>query len=241
MRLVNRNSSKDNPQLFRGVLTGILRVAKESIFSGLNNLGVYTLLAVEFNTDFGFTESEVKTLLADYQLADRYDEVAAWYNGYLFGGQVIYNPWSILNYIASQDKLPRPYWLNTGDYTLIDQLVTRGGRELRAELLQLLEDETLIRPIYDDIVMRDIEKLDDLLWSFLLFSGYLKCGPQPVRRNWYELKIPNREIKRIYEDMVERWFELKVRLTNLESLVSLKFYDWLSSSEARSCGSSSIR
>lgn len=219
MRNLLSGGLKDNQHLFKGVLTGILRVAKESIFSGLNNLGVHTLLSVEFNTAFGFTEAEVKTILEYYGLADRYAELASWYNGYLFGGEVIYNPWSVLNYVASKDHQLRPYWLNTGSMELIEQLVTRGGSELREELEQLLSGQGITRPIYDNIVMRDLERRDNLLWSFLLFSGYLKVVEQ-VREDEYTLNIPNREIESVYRTLIIVWFEEKVRLPQLETMLT---------------------
>lgn len=210
---------KDNDCLFKGVLTGVLRVAKESVFSGLNNLGVYTLLDPEFNTAFGFTDLEVRKLLQDYEISDHYDTVAHWYNGYIFGGEEIYNPWSLLNFTASKDKAPRPYWVNTASTELIDALATQGGRELREEVGVLLEDGMIEKPIYDSIVMRDLETGDNLLWSFLLFSGYLKCIKHKGRRKNYLLKIPNEEVKIIYEEMVERWFAMKTSFNQIETML----------------------
>lgn len=210
---------KDNRYLFKGAVTGILRIAKESIFSGLNNLGVYTLLAREFRSAFGFTESEIRHLLADYELADRYAEVAGWYNGYLFGGDVIYNPWSVLNYIASQDRQPRPYWVNTGSNDLLESLLTRGGRELRGELTQLLAGQSVTKPITETIVMRDLPRRDDLVWSFFLFSGYLKPVDLNVERNWYDLRIPNAEVRYAYEELIERWFAETLDLSHLKDML----------------------
>jgi hypothetical protein len=220
MRNLLSGGFKDNPHLYKGVMTGILRVAKESIFSSLNNPGVFTLLSMEFNTVFGFTESEVKAMLDYYDLGEQYDLVSHWYNGYLFGGEVIYNPWSVLNYIMSKDKQFRPYWLNTGSTELLDRLVTRGGTELREELEALLVGQTITRPIYDSIVMRDLDTQNDLLWSFLLFSGYLKPSTQSIRRNWYELAVPNEEVRLVYEDLIERWFKNKVELPQLEMMLT---------------------
>jgi len=210
---------KDNPYLFKGVLTGILRIAKESIFSSLNNLGVHTVLSTEFNTVFGFTEAEVKAMLDYYELGEQYDLVAQWYNGYLFGGEVIYNPWSVLNYVTSKDKQFRPYWLNTGSMDLIEQLITRGGTELRVELEILLDGQSITKPVHDNIVMRDLDKSDDLLWSFLLFSGYLKVVEQ-IEENIYHLQIPNQEVKQIYRDLIRRWFTEKIKIPQLEAMLT---------------------
>ncbi len=220
MRNLLSGGLKDNPYLFKGVLTGILRVAKESIFSGLNNLGVYTLLAEEFNSAFGFTEQEVKDLLEAYHSSDRYAEVAYWYNGYVFGGRVIYNPWSVINYVSSKAKRPRSYWVNTASTDLIERLFTREGRELREELEQLLEGQTIIKPVYETIVMRDLDRRDQLLWSFLLFSGYLKCTGQVIGKNQYELQIPNEEVRQIYENLIDHWFEDKIDVTRLEEMLT---------------------
>ncbi|MCP4105244.1 MAG: AAA family ATPase [Desulfobacteraceae bacterium] len=219
MRNLLSGGLKDNKYLFKGVLTGILRVAKESIFSSLNNLGVYTLLSKEFNTCFGFTVDEVRSMLEYYKLSETYENVALWYNGYLFGGEVIYNPWSVLNYAMSKDKWFRPYWLNTGSMDILEQLVTRGGTELREELEQLLAGETITRQVYDNIVMRDLERRDNLLWSFLLFSGYLKVV-EDLGRQKYSLGIPNYEVEQIYQDLVRMWFEEKVRLPQLEAMLT---------------------
>jgi len=209
---------KDNRHLFKGVLTGILRVAKESVFSGLNNLGVFTLLDPEFNTDFGFTDEEVRKLLADYGISDHYDRVSHWYNGYLFGGEVIYNPWSVLNFTASRDKDPRPYWVNTASTDIIDNLATRGGRELREEVGVLLENGVIEKPVYDSIVMRDLEKRDDLLWSFLLFSGYLK-SVQKIDDENRMLAIPNNEVRLIYRNLIRTWFDEKVESNRIEEML----------------------
>jgi hypothetical protein len=210
---------KDNKHLFKGVVTGILRIARESIFSGLNNLGVYTLLMEEFNTGFGFTEEEIKTLLNDSGIAGRYDEVSYWYNGYNFGGEVIYNPWSILNYTASKKKQPRLYWINTGDPSIINNLATRGGKALREELGRLIEGKAITKPVYENIVMKDLEKNDNLLWSFLLFSGYLKIVEQVDYEN-YKLQIPNREVYMIYRELIRTWFDEKIEANTLEEMLT---------------------
>lgn len=209
---------KDNPHMFRSVITGILRVAKESVFSGLNNPGVYTLLNREFSTFFGFTEEEVAQLLNNYSMSDRYKDVREWYNGYLFGGEVIYNPWSIVQFIRRKPEFPAPYWVNTADTGMIDRLATRGGRELREEIGLLLEGKSITKPVYDSIVMRDLEKQDDLLWSFLVFSGYLKPAGQ-IDFQMMELKIPNKEVQVIYRNLVRTWFGEKIESSRLAAVL----------------------
>lgn len=200
---------KDNPHLFRGVLTGILRVAKESIFSGLNNLGVYTILDEKHSESFGFTEPDVKALLKAFDMTDRFEDVSQWYDGYRFGRSGIFNPWSLLNFIDGNGET-KAYWTNTGDMSMIDRLATRGGKEIREEIGQLLEGKTIRRPVYETIVMRDLDLRDDLLWSFLLFSGYLTPVGDAEYRNRRSLVIPNEEVRLVYEELVIRWFSEKI-------------------------------
>ncbi|MDM8549011.1 AAA family ATPase [Desulfobacterales bacterium HSG2] len=209
---------KDNVNLFKGVLTGILRVARESVFSGLNNPGVYTLLDEEFDTCFGFTEEETGALLGDFGIPDRLGEVSHWYNGYLFGQRVIYNPWSVLSYTASKSRKARPWWVNTADTGLIDKLATRSGKELREELGQLIEGKRLEKPVYESIVMRDLETRDDLLWSLLVFSGYLKPAEQKDDE-CFALEIPNNEVRIIYREMIRRWFDEKIESNQLREML----------------------
>ena len=209
---------KDNQYLFKGVLTGILRIARESIFSGLNNPGVYTVLDKQFQNAFGFREDEVEALLTEYGLSDHYDEVAYWYNGYRFGEQVIYNPWSVLNYIANEGERPELYWANTGNPEIIETAVTRGGNELRAELESLMAGNAIEKPIYDNIVVQNLETQDDLVWSLLLFSGYLKPVDQ-VAFARYRLQIPNYEVLMIFHQLVQTWFAKRVESNLLEDML----------------------
>ncbi|QTA80131.1 AAA ATPase-like domain-containing protein [Desulfonema limicola] len=209
---------KDNTHLFKGVLTGILRVAKESVFSGLNNLGVYTILSPRFSEAFGFTEYEIQQMLKDYNLESLLEILSDWYNGYCFGNTVIYNPWSVLNFIDNKGEC-LPYWINTADTSLIDKLATFGGKEIREEIGILLEGGSIIKPIYDAIVMRDLETRNDLLWSFLLFSGYLKTVKH-LGDEMYELKIPNYEVKFIYRNLIRSWFAGKIEQNRVEDMLS---------------------
>lgn len=194
---------KDNVALFKGVLTGILRVAKENMFSGLNNIDVNSILSPRYATCFGFTEEEVAGILDPARL----EEARSWYNGYLFGGQVIYNPWSILNFI--QRGVLAPYWVNTGSNDLIERLATQRGMGLSALSAALLNGETIEVPVDDNITLRDIDERPHALWNFLLFSGYLKLASLELREGRYTgaLCIPNKEIQIVYEDMFRHWLE----------------------------------
>ncbi|MBK8256919.1 MAG: AAA family ATPase [Polyangiaceae bacterium] len=192
---------KDNNALFKGVLTGILRVSKENMFSGLNNIEVHSILGKEYATAFGFTEEEVAAIVDPAHI----DQVRAWYNGYLFGGQVIYNPWSILNYVKKQEL--GPYWVNTASSDLIERLATTYGMGLSAMSAALLHGETIEVLIDDNIVLRDIDTQPDALWNFLLFSGYLKLAKLTLHEGRYTglLAIPNKEIQVVYENMFRNW------------------------------------
>ncbi|MCP4753682.1 MAG: AAA family ATPase [Proteobacteria bacterium] len=209
---------KDNVHLFKGVITGILRVAKESIFSGLNNLKVHTLLSERFNTAFGFTEAEVGRLLAAYDMMDRFEMVSRWYNGYNYSSEVIFNPWSVLNFVDEADSDGQPYWVNTGSTEIIEKLATRGGRELRGEIGALIEGGTITKSIHDDIVMRDLDRFENLIWSFLLFSGYLTVV-EKVEGRKYRLRIPNQELREVYSSLIINWFEEKTAANQLEEML----------------------
>jgi hypothetical protein len=213
---------KDNINLEKGVVTGIMRIARESIFSGLNNLGVFTLLSHTFADKFGLTESEIEQMLKAYQAQDHYEAINTWYNGYVFGDVVIYNPWSIINYMNNVKDGCKPYWLNTSDNSIIEQLLTRGGTELKRELESLIAGESVEKPIEENIVFGEIEQRDDLLWSFLLFGGYLKyVGKRQKNKRWlYQLQIPNLEVEYVYERLVERWFEKRIQNEKLMAMLN---------------------
>ncbi|MCP5050466.1 MAG: AAA family ATPase, partial [bacterium] len=215
---------KDTDQyLEKGIITGIMRIARESIFSGLNNLGVYTLVSEEFNEQFGFTEKEVEALLKDFDLLDGYGEVQRWYNGYRFGETVIYNPWSIVNFLGSKANEFKPYWINTSDNEIVESLLSRGGKELKEELELLIRRESVEKPIEENIVLKDVASDEDSLWSFLLMGGYLKQTAKrmdPVTgRMYYILSIPNNEVKYTYVRIVHRYFTSKIENKKLEIML----------------------
>ncbi|MDX8549506.1 AAA family ATPase [Methanospirillum sp. J.3.6.1-F.2.7.3] len=196
--------------LYRAVITGILRVAKESIFSDLNNLFVSTtLLPNTISTLFGFTEDEVMQILVDSNLTDQADTVREWYDGYHFGSKTIYNPWSVSMYVNLYPAPPGPHWLNTSANTLVYEELSCGGIEIKRDLEKLLSGEEIRYPIHEIITFRDIGKNPANIWSFLYFSGYLKADKprQDIRgRSTYRLSIPNKEIGFAYESFIESMF-----------------------------------
>jgi hypothetical protein len=203
---------KDNAHLFRGVMTGILRIAKESIFSGLNNLEVYSILRPEFSGHFGFTPEEVATLASERGAADRLPEIERWYNGYRFGGQTIYNPWSVLSYLASQDLVARPYWVQTSSDEILRELLVEGGRVDGGDLETLLSGGAITQSVDEHLVLREVRGSSTSIWSFLLFSGYLRAdaylGDDAMGRPQWSLSLPNLEVRRsftiLFADFLDR-------------------------------------
>ncbi len=208
--------------LEKGVITGIMRIAQESIFSGLNNPGVFTLLSGNFNDKFGFTEQEVVTMLKDFDALDRYEDVQRWYNGYNFGGRIIYNPWSITNFLANEKEL-KPYWINTSDNEIVENLLSNGGKELREELEVLIRGETVEKAIDENIVLKDVGTDEDLIWSFLLMGGYLKPTDKKMDaaagKILYNLCIPNLEVRHTYTRIIQRYFSSKIENKQLEIML----------------------
>ncbi len=222
IRMFMGGGLKDTGQyLEKGVVTGIMRIAKESIFSDLNNLGVYTLLSKKFNPSFGFTEDEVKTMMEDFDALDSLEQVQLWYNGYRFGGNVIYNPWSIINFLNDEERESKPYWINTSDNKMVDSLLSRGDVELRKELEQLIRGESIEKAIDENIILKDIDTDEDSFWSYLLMGGYLKqTAPRPDSgRIFYTLSVPNEEVKTTYQRIIRRFFTARVEPERVEIML----------------------
>jgi hypothetical protein len=210
MRNFLSGAFKDNPHLHKGVLTGILRIAKESIFSGFNNPAVHTILDEAYAEHFGFTEDEVATTLTIFDLTDRTDEVRMWYNGYQFGTHTIYNPWAIMRYVDNA-RFPtsraEPYWINTSDNLLIKRLVVGQNAVSRNDLEKLLSSEPLIKELDSNIVLEHVNAR--ALWSMLTFSGYLKVEKitEVMNRTMHQLAIPNLEVRTFYERTIRDWLD----------------------------------
>lgn len=200
---------KDNTDIFRGVITGILRVSKESIFSGLNNIDVDTILEQSMCSSFGFTQEETDRMLSDYSMGNQKEEVKQWYDGYLFGGQTIYNPWSVLSFISKGGVLA-PYWVNTGSDVLLRHLLADGPSQIRSGMESLIQGEPIRSVINDKLAFPDLLANPINIWSFMLFSGYLKASDSqltPEDLIEYELQIPNREVKTVYRTIIRSWID----------------------------------
>ncbi|SHM93501.1 PD-(D/E)XK nuclease superfamily protein [Caldanaerovirga acetigignens] len=199
---------KGNPSLFKGLLTGVYRVAKEDIFSGLNNLVVYTILDDFYSNYFGFTEEEVKKMLSDFNMEDRYEEIKEWYDGYFFGGaKSIYNPWSVINYISM--KQPQAFWVNTSSNDLIRNLITESGTGVKEQISRLIAGEDIKKDIKISTALRDITYDKEAVWGLFLFSGYLTAKEKQIRglKAHCTLAIPNKELRELYIDIFETWLK----------------------------------
>lgn len=201
MRNLFSSCLKDNDQLHFGVLTGILRVAKESLFSGLNNLVVNTILDEKYASYFGFTEDEVEQMAAYYHQEEKMDEIREWYDGYRFGGTDIYNPWSVMNYFNNR-CIPKPFWSRTSSNDVIGELLKGADEDTSNALIQLMQDKSVPAVIDTDIIYPEIGMRADAVFSFLLIAGYLKIDQvlQEVNdRQLCSLVIPNKEIKGVFQ------------------------------------------
>ncbi|WP_437339572.1 PD-(D/E)XK nuclease domain-containing protein [Sorangium sp. So ce394] len=199
---------KDNPHLARAVLTGILRVARESIFSGLNNIGVYSLLRTEFSTCFGFTEPEVLALLTDGDALDRLESVRRAYNGYVFGETVVYNPWSVLSFLASDDRRTRSYWVSTSANELIRDLLVFHALDVEDDIAVLLEGGAIEQRLDENVALDQLPGSPRALFALLVFSGYLRAEATEAGTTHvpsYRLSIPNEEVREVYTSTFRDW------------------------------------
>ena len=212
---------KGNTALEKALLTGILRVARESIFSDLKNVGVFSLLEHPFSDKFGFTESETEQLLQLAALASEMDAVRSWYNGYLMGKTVIYNPWSLLSFIASPEQGCRPYWVNISSNDLVREQLLHTSNETQEALQRLLRGETVETAVHEQTVFRDLSYDAQTLWSFLLFCGYLTVIDRTYKRNrqFYTLAIPNTEVMQLYQDIFMGWLIRRIGSDKVDALL----------------------
>ena len=195
---------KDNPHLAFGFLTGILRVAKESIFSGMNNLKTYSILDDGYSSYFGFTEKEVKDMLRYYGKDDKYNELSEWYDGYRFGNTEIFNPWSVINYI-SDNCFPKAFWQSTGSKEIIGEIIQTATPEITKDLYKLLCSEKIATYIDTGVIYPEVQNNPYSIYSFLLVAGYLKVAniyPQSDGNFMCDVAIPNKEITFVYEKEV---------------------------------------
>ncbi len=203
---------KGNKAMHRGMVTGVMRVGKESIFSEWNNFGVFGITMPYFSDSFGFTKAETEQILDYFNLSHKKEEVKQWYNGYKFGEiENIYNPWSIVNYIAKHKAGFKPYWVNSGDYSLIQSRIIEVGAS--DDVQKLIEGNSVERELHDNFVFQDFEKSSDLFWTLLTDNGYLtQAGKGDFGR--YKLRIPNNEVKIVFTNIIKTWIDTEVKLSS---------------------------
>ena len=214
IRSLLSNALKTNDSLYFAVLTGCLRISKESIFTGLNNLNVMTISDPYFCDSFGFTEDEVTELLNYYKLYDFHDTVRNWYDGYQFGDTSVYCPWDVIKYaqILLKDKEAEPenYWANTSGNDLIRRLLKKTNQSTRNEIEQLINGGTITKPIRQELTYGEVEDSIDNIWSVFYSTGYLTCRRR-VPGKQMELALPNREVRELFIDLIKDWFEETTR------------------------------
>ena len=217
IRSLFESALKTNDALERAVVTGCLRISKESIFTGMNNLHINSIRESGFDEAFGFTESETEQMLRDYEIEEKIPEVKTWYDGYIFGNTEIYNPWSIIKYVygavIEQKQFPEPYWANTSSNLIIKDMVYNADDDMKRELDNLINRGAIEKKIHEDITYADINESEDNLWNFLFFTGYMKKVSERFegRDIFVTMKIPNEEILSIYENQISTWFEKRVK------------------------------
>ena len=209
---------KDNPYLEKAILTGVSRIAKESLFSGMNNFDVYTIMDNEFADDFGITEDEMKKIIKDFNIQDEEKEIKKWYDGYKIGNvEGIYNPWSILNYLKNKEL--KPYWVNTSSNDLI-KMTLEKSTTLKEQMERLLKDEAIEATIDLETIIVGIENKEENIWGLMLQTGYLKVEETvSLEERRYKVKLPNNEIKDLIRGIIREWFSNKVLGNDLRSIL----------------------
>ncbi len=229
IRSLFESALKTNPNLQFAVITGCLRISKESIFTGLNNLRIVSILDETYGEYFGFIPKEVETMAAYYGVEERMDDIRRWYDGYLFGNSEVYNPWSVVNFMtdlrANKNAFGRPYWANTSSNDIVRDLIHKADGTAREELETLMAGGTIRKPVHEDITYEDIQSNQDNLWNFLFFTGYLKKVSEEFekRKRYLILTIPNDEVLTIYEDKISEWFDEQIKTHDLTVLYEALF------------------
>ena len=213
---------KTNDSLAFAVLTGCLRVSKESIITGLNNFKILSITDTRFDEQFGFTDTEVRTLLSDYQMEDRFAEVKEWYDGYHFGNADVYCPWDVVNFVdrAKDDREARPeaYWINTSGNDLVKRFIDKANKTTKSEIERLINGEAIEKELRLELTYEEIDQSIENLWSVLFTTGYLTQTGRP-KDGAYRLIIPNREVREVFRLQINEWFKKSI-FSNTERLTA---------------------
>lgn len=225
IRSLFESALKTNSSLEFSVITGCLRISKESIFTGLNNLNIISILNDRYAEYFGFSDNEVKELTEYYELEEKYSLIRDWYNGYVFGQTNVYNPWSVIKFIfdllANKNAFPSSYWANTSSNSIVKSLIEKADSKTKQEIELLIEGKTIEKTVHEDITYDEIYDTMDNLWNFMFFTGYFKKVSERMDEednHYLELSIPNREVKYIFRTKILKWFEEKVKAKDLSKL-----------------------
>jgi len=215
---------KTNPYLQFAVITGCLRISKESIFTGLNHLNIISVLDKKYSEHFGFTEQEVIQMMSYYEAASRFPTMKEWYDGYLFGDTEVYNPWSVIKYLydlhSDVDAFPHPYWSNTSSNDIVRDLIVRADRETKGKIETLLNGGTLDIQVHEEITYGDMRGNGENLWNFLYFTGYLTKESEYFKESsiFLRARIPNIEVKTIYQNTILNWMRDIIRKEDFHDL-----------------------
>jgi hypothetical protein len=224
IRSLFESALKTNENLELAVITGCLRISKESIFTGLNNLEIISILNASYGEYFGFTQDEVSEALGFFGVMSRLEDVRHWYNGYRFGAADVYNPWSVIKAVKALEEneaaFLTAYWANTSSNDIVKTLVEKADTGTKADIEALLDGNVLEKPVHEEVTYGELLEPGDNLWNFLFFTGYLtQAGSrQEGRKVYLSMKIPNEEIKSIYENTIMQWFDKKIKQRDLKPL-----------------------
>lgn len=230
LRSLFESALKTNPSLEFAVITGCLRISKESIFTGMNNLEIVSILNKSYEEYFGFTNDEITKICKDYNINDKYSEIKEWYDGYVFGDENVYNPWSVVRYVKdvaiNGEKYPSPYWSNTSSNSIVKTLIEKADLITKEEIESLIEGNVIEKPIHEDITYNEIYDSMENLWNFMFFTGYFKKVSEKINsigERFIKLAIPNKEVKYIFKTKIEKWFKEMIKGENLDELFEAMF------------------
>lgn len=216
IRSLFESALKTNENLQFAVITGCLRISKESIFTGLNHLNIISVLDKKYSEHFGFTEAEVMQKMVYYGVESRFLAMKEWYDGYTFGNTEVYNPWSVIKFLydlySDSNAFPRPYWINTSSNDIIKDTIAQADREMKGQIETLLDGGTLDIQVHEEVTYEDIRDRGENLWNFLYFTGYLTKQGEYFKESsvYLQVRIPNTEVKTIYQNTILGWFRRRI-------------------------------
>ncbi len=224
IRSLFESALKTNDYLQIAVITGCLRISKESIFTGLNHLNIISILDKKYSEYFGFTEEEVHRMMSYYEVESRFSTMKEWYDGYLFGDMEVYNPWSVIKFLydlySDVGAFPHPYWINTSSNDIIKELIVRADRETKGQIERLLEGGTLDIQVHEEVTYEDMYSNGENLWNFLYFTGYLTKESEYFKESsiFLRARIPNIEVKTIYQNTILNWLKAVIKKEDFHDL-----------------------